>query len=90
MKPRQPGKGLKPKTIEALSCHDLGVAALAILERAPRLPQARCLAYRERVELIFVRRLIDELAKSHSQHIEGLLLTHHWRFSARCIDDDFS
>jgi hypothetical protein len=66
------------------------VAALAILEHAPSLPQARCLTYRESVELIFVRRLIDELAKSHSEHIEGLLLTHHWRFSARCIDDDFS
>jgi hypothetical protein len=87
MKPRQPCKGLKPKAIEALSFHHLGVSALAILERAPSLPQARCLPYQE---LIFVRRLIDELAKACPENVEGLLLAHRWRFSAHCIEDDFS
>jgi len=56
MKPRQPYKSLKPKAIEALSFHHLGVSALAILERAPSLPQARCLPYQEKEEFIFVRR----------------------------------
>jgi hypothetical protein len=76
MKPRQPYKGLKPKAIEALSFHHLGVSALAILERAPSLPQARCLSYQEKEELIFVRRLIDELAKACPENVEGLLLAH--------------
>jgi hypothetical protein len=76
MKPRQPYKGLKPKAIEALSFHHLGVSALAILERAPSLPQARCLPYQEKEELIFVRRLIDELAKACPENVEGLLLAH--------------
>jgi hypothetical protein len=90
MKPRQPYKGLKPKAIEALSFHHLAVSALAILERAPSLPQARCLPYQEKEELIFVRRLIDELAKACPENVEGLLLAHRWRFSAHCIEDDFS
>ena len=34
MKPRQPYNVLKPKAIEALSFHHLGVSELAILERA--------------------------------------------------------
>jgi hypothetical protein len=76
MKPRQPYKGLKPKAIEALSFHHLGVSALAILERAPSLPQARCLPYQGKRELIFVRRLIDELAKACPENVEGLLLAH--------------
>jgi hypothetical protein len=80
MKPRQPYKGLKPKAIEALSFHHLGVSALAILERAPSLPQFRCLPYQEKEELkeelIFVRRLIDELAKACPENVEGLLLAH--------------
>ena len=90
MKPRQPYKGLKPKAIEALSFHHLGVSALAILERAPSLPQARCLPYQEKEELIFVRRLIDELAKACPENVEGLLLAPRWRFSAHCIEDDSS
>jgi hypothetical protein len=90
MKPRQPYKGLKPKAIEALSFHHLAVSALAILERAPSLPQARCLPYQEKEELIFVRRLIDELAKACPENVEGLLLARRWRFSAHCIEDDSS
>jgi hypothetical protein len=78
---RKPYKGISSRAIEFLSHKSLGVAVMAIFERAPSYPRHRLPTPQELADLAFTARLIEELRKSRPEAIDGLLMIHEWRFT---------